>query len=215
MKQILLAGLRSLRRQRDEIAAVLRWQANGFAVPPPAMVKRRVLRRAGFPDAPWLETGTSQGTTAAYLASFAPNVITLEPMPDLFESASIRLRRLRNVEVRNVASEKGFESAARALGSRVNFWLDGHFSGAGTFEGQSDTPILYELDKVGELIRGGTQAAVFVDDVRLFAEERSELPSVERSGYPPLSALVGWAQEHGLSWSIEHDIFVARTRGPQ
>lgn len=215
MKQLLLEGLRAVLRQKDEFVAVLRWQANGFTVPPPAMVKRRVLRRAGFPDAPWLETGTSQGTTAAYLASFAPNVITLEPMPDLFASALVRLSRRRNIEVRNVTSEEGFESAARALGNRVNFWLDGHYSGGGTFEGQSDTPILHELDKVGELIRGGTQVAVFIDDVRLFAEERSELPSVERSGYPPLSALVGWAQEHGLSWWIEHDIFVARTRGPQ
>jgi hypothetical protein len=212
VKQRLVNGLLSVRRQRDEIISVLRWPASGFAVPPPAMIKRRVLRRAGIPGAPWLETGTSQGTTASYLASFAPSVVTLEPMPDLFASASARLSRLPNVEVRNVTSEEGFESAARELGPHINFWLDGHYSGGGTFEGLSDTPILHELEIVAGLVRAGTQVAVFVDDVRLFAEERSELPSSDRSGYPPLSALVGWAQEHGLTWWIEHDIFVARTR---
>jgi hypothetical protein len=214
MKQLLLDTAFAVRRHKDEALSLLRWQLGGFEVPPPAAVKRRVLRRHGIRDAPWLETGTGRGTTAAYLASFAPSVITLEPMPDLFVTASTRLRRRSNVEVRNVSSEEGFAAAANTLGPRINFWLDGHYSGGGTFEGSSDTPVLHELEIISGLLRAGAQVATFIDDARLFAVERSEIPSRHRSGYPPLSTLVSWAQDNGLNWVIEHDIFIARTMAP-
>jgi hypothetical protein len=184
----------------------------GFAMPAPTEVKWGVLGRWGLENAPWLETGTYYGDTTAVLAKQSPSVVTLEPMPELYEEASARLKHLSNVEVINAPSETAFASTAMRLGNKVNFWLDGHYSSGNTFRGVSDTPIELELAVISQLVQKGGHVAVFIDDVRLFVEERSEDPmSADRDGYPPLRTLVDWAQENDLIWRIEHDIFIAHT----
>jgi hypothetical protein len=188
------------------------WAITGFAMPAPSEVKWGVLARWELENAPWLETGTYYGGTTAVLAQRSPSVVTLEPMFELYEAASARLKHLSNVEVINASSEVAFAPTVTRLGDRVNFWLDGHYSSGNTFRGSSDTPIELELAAISHLVQKGGHVAVFIDDVRLFVEEWSEDPaSADRDGYPPLRTLVDWAHENDLSWRIEHDIFIART----
>jgi hypothetical protein len=46
-----------------------------------------------------------------------------------------------------------------------------------------------------------------IDDVRCFNPEL-----IEYSSYPTLNTLVEWANQNGLSWKIEHDIFIAKSK---
>lgn len=211
-RDLLQAVRRRFSRRSSRRRSLRAWATTGFAVPAPAEVKWGVLGRWGLENAPWLETGTYFGETTAFLAKKSPLVLTLEPMAELYEAASIRLKHLSNVEVINASSETAFASTAARLGDRVNFWLDGHYSSGNTFRGSSDTPIELELAVISHIVQNGGHVAVFIDDVRLFVEEWSEEPaSADRDAYPPLSTLVDWAQENDLSWRIEHDIFIART----
>lgn len=191
------------------------WVRSDFSPQPPTVVKRAVLRRSAIPGAAWIETGTFRGTTTKWLATFSPQVISLEPQRELYHEAKRRLSAFTNIELLNENSEVGLGSAIQKLsGTSVNFWLDGHYSDGPTFRGGRDTPILMELKTIQSAIRSGKiqSLTVFVDDVRLFVAEYRHVPADEtRSGYPSLGLLTDWARENNLRWTIENDIFIAQS----
>jgi len=119
------------------------------------------------------------------------------------------------VKILDKTSEDGFAEAFDFLQtSRGCFWLDGHYSGGDTFHGAADTPILHEIGLIKEKIKDGSlvEVAVFIDDARLFAKRHNEVRDTpDLTGYPPLGVIVDWAEEMGLDWCVEHDIFVARS----
>jgi hypothetical protein len=191
----LLSGLREL----------MDWRRRRYGAPSPNFIKHHVLLRNGLAGATWVETGTYHGDSTAALARVARRVVSLEPSTDLFATAQTRFRGVPNVELLNATSEQAFPRLLPQLAGAVCFWLDGHFSGGHTFKGPNDTPILAELAAIGENLHRWEAAVVLVDDLRLFTG------GVHVYGpYPPIDDLVGWAVRHGLSWHIEHDIFVAR-----
>jgi len=54
----------------------------------------------------------------------------------------------------------------KKIDAPATFWLDGHYSGAGTGKGKTNTPLLQELDHIGHHhIKTHT---ILIDDVRLF-----------------------------------------------
>lgn len=190
------------KRQAKEIA---KWRERGFAAPSPAFVKRQVLERHNLPDATWIETGTFQGDTTAFLAERAKKVISIEPEPKLFAAAKQRFTGQAKVEIRNGLSETVLPEVLPGLTGNVCFWLDGHYSAGFTHKGPIDTPIVDELLHIGRHIKNWPQAVVLVDDVRCF-----EPTNPEFRDYPARGHLTKWADEHGLTWMIEHDIFIAR-----
>lgn len=106
------------------------------------------------------------------------------------------------------------EDLLKKANGPVNLWLDGHWSQGGTFKDENDTPIVHELNSVSKRfgIDPHFEFAVFVDDVRLFASQHKEdSDDVTRAGYPDLQFLADWAAKHKLWWTIELDIFCART----
>jgi hypothetical protein len=195
-----------MRHLRSDVREWLDWRRRDYAAPSPSFIKRRVLLRHGHPDATWIETGTYRGDTTAVLARASRKVISLEPAAELYAAAQRRFKDVPNVELVNATSEVALPEVMARVSGRVCLWLDGHFSGGPTFKGPNDTPILNELAAVAEHLGRWESATVLVDDLRLFTGD------VHSYGpYPPLSELVSWAARHGLTWHIEHDIFVART----
>jgi len=63
---------------------------------------------------------------------------------------------------------------------------------------------LAELSSISKFLRSN-EVAIFVDDFRLFVNS-------ENTGYPPQSTLVDWAVENDLSWTVEQDIFIAKSK---
>jgi hypothetical protein len=195
--------LRIARRQRRMLAD---WADRGYAAPSPPFVKRAVLQRHAPSNPTWVETGTFEGDTTAFLAANgARKVYTIEPEPKLHAAAAERFKGQDSIEVLNGLSEAVLPGLLPRLSGNVAFWLDGHYSAGFTHKGPKDTPIVEELQCIGAALKGWDRVAVLVDDVRCF-----EPTDPEFADYPDRSHLVRWADEHKLVWSIEHDIFIAK-----
>ena len=94
-----------------------------------------------------------------------------------------------------------------SLTGDINFYLDGHYSAGITHKGPQDTPIIDELACISKNIPQFGKVRVMIDDVRCFNPHLEEY-----SSYPSLNILVDWANRHSLSWHIEHDIFIAKSK---
>lgn len=204
-------GIRAVRHRagaaRRRIRSDREWKRAGFSVPAPSHVKRAVLARYNIPGSSWVETGTWLGDTTEFLSGFASHVWTIEPGPALASTAKERFRAVGNVTVIEGLSEEHLDAVVTQLQGSVCFWLDGHFSAGDTFQGPSDTPIMDELAVIAGHLKRLQSVVVLVDDVRCFD------PSDPRyATYPTRTALVSWADDNQLDWTVEHDIFVARSR---
>ena len=193
--------------KRNSSPSYLKWKSNRFSSPSPQFIKTQVLKRNGTQSGTWVETGTYLGDTTKFLADNFPNskIFSLEPQNSIFKFAKFRLRRKTNVEIINGSSEEMFEQILNKLDGPVNFWLDGHFSGDITFQGESISPIIKELNLIEKYKTRIGELAVFIDDIRDFDEDLN-------SGYPSRDSLVAWANKNNLKWNIEQDIFIAKTR---
>lgn len=186
-----------------------KWSERLYGVPCPSFVKQAVLARNGFPGAIWVESGTFLGVTTRFLANFGSFVYTIEPGPNLYKSAQLKLGSLSNVKVINGLSEEVFPSLLPTLSGDLNFWLDGHYSAGGTHRGPKDTPILDELESISLNRKNFSSVCVLIDDVRCFNPRLEEY-----STYPDVRSLIDWAEAEHFHWHIEHDIFVARSAAP-
>ena len=181
------------------------WRKRGYAVPAPPSVNRRILERWGQRGGTWIETGTYLGDTTAFLSRFGP-VVSIEPQHALFERAQKRFQDNPAVTIVQGTSEEAFADIVSGLIGPINFWLDGHFSEGVTFQGELETPILHELEVISSHLERLSPVTVLVDDVRCFD------PKIDPQ-YPHRRALVHWADDHGLNWTFDQDIFVAWTDG--
>ena len=110
-----------------------------------------------------------------------------------------------SVSIIEGTSENELGTLLGGLSGGINFWLDGHYSGADTFQSELDTPIKAELDIIEKHWNQFDGVAVFVDDFRCFGET-----NLDYQDYPSKDYLVEWARKMEMSWTVEYDIFVAR-----
>lgn len=197
-----------LRRLRDR--TLNGWRGRGWSSPAPPEVKWAVLERYAIPHACWIETGTYRGDTTKFLSSIAREVISIEPQPELAETARTRLRSLSNVQILTGTSEALFSEVVAGVTGPCCFWLDGHYSSGTTYKGEMDTPVAQELAVIAPSVQRLGRVQVFVDDWRCFRPS-----SQEYADFPTKTQLVSWADENGLSWTVEHDIFIAGSEPPR
>lgn len=176
-----------------------------FDAPYPTFVKRKTLVAHSILNAPWIETGTYMGSTSLFLAKRYPRVVTIEPSEYFFQFSQSRLKRNQKIVTLFGSSEDLFESALSGESESVNIWLDGHFSDGGTFLGSSVSPVIHELNVIGTHKAKLKSICVFVDDVRLFRRDESQI-----TDYPPLIFLLEWAAKNEFCWEIQNDIFIAK-----
>ena len=189
---------------KDEVSW---WLSSGMPLPAPQAIKLEFITRYSNADTTWIETGTYVGTTTEALAKISKWVISIEPSMELHKKSLRRLSAFNNVELLNGSSEDLFDSACSQAGGSVSFWLDGHFSGGETFKGEQDCPIEYELAVISQHLPAYERVCVYIDDFRLFRDNQGQ-----KSDYPLKSFLVNWAELNGLEWSVNIDIFFARSR---
>lgn len=134
-------------------------------------------------------------------------MISIEPDEVLFSRASESFSANPDVTIIHGTSEEVLPALLTEIYGDVNFWLDGHFSGNGTFKGSQVTPIVTELQQIEKHFERFNKVCIFVDDVRCFVREASH-----SEGYPPLGHLVSWAEDRYMWWTIEHDIFIAKNK---
>lgn len=162
-----------------------------------------VIEKFSIKDAVWIETGTFKGDTTAFLAGLTHSVITIEPDDFLFKKASLRFSKIEKVTVVHGKSETELIKITENLAENCNFWLDGHYSGEGTFMGEKVFPINEELEAIRRLAQNAVKIAIFIDDVSFINPITH--PKVEESY---LNNIVLWAIKNEFSWTIENDIVV-------
>jgi hypothetical protein len=199
------SALYALRRLGLAFADYRDWKSRRFAPPSPYYVKQVVLARNGIRGATWVETGTYLGGTAKRLAKIASKVYTIEPEPKLYAAAKKLLESKPNVEPIHGLSEDVFPTLLPKLSGDVCFWLDGHYSAGITHKGPQDCPVVEELAAISGNLAGMSKVVVMIDDIRCFDPRKPAF-----SGYPSVDVPVDWARANHFTWSIEHDIFVAK-----
>lgn len=186
---------------------LIQWVKQGFSSPAPIQIKWNVLDRYRS-GCTWIETGTLWGETTRYLSTKGNKVVTIEADQVLYERASEMFKNENSISVIHGTSEERMDSVLNELISsgisKLSFWLDGHYSGVGTFQGNFDTPIMQELNTIEKYLPNLENISIFVDDIRLFNKNNHK-----HKDYPSLDILVEWAKRNGLEWTIELDIFVA------
>lgn len=115
-----------------------------------------------------IEIGAFKGVTTRRLSYFFDNVISIEIDADLFDQARKRCAGRSNVKVilgdGSILLPEIIKNADNAL-----LFLDGHFSGGVTGQGEEPEPVLKELDLLKCHL--SNVAGVVVDDFRLFGLE--------------------------------------------
>ena len=115
-----------------------------------------------------IEIGSFKGVTASRLSRLFENVITVEIMPKLHEIAKARCSKRVNVELLLGDGSELLPVIAARVSNAVLF-LDGHFSGGETGQGDEPEPVLEELDLIIDYLDNFN--AVVIDDFRLFGVE--------------------------------------------
>jgi hypothetical protein len=181
------------------------WKVRNYGPPSPQHIKTKILATYSLENATWVETGTYLGDTTLKLSKIAKQVISIEPQAELSEFAKNRLKRCKNVDVINKTSENSIAEILESIAGPTCFWLDGHYSGDVTYKGVAISPIEFELTCIATYLKRNNPIVVFIDDFRLFVNSAS-------SEYPSHWNLVDWALENKMTWTVEHDIFIAKSR---
>jgi FkbM family methyltransferase len=130
----------------------------------------------------FVETGTSEGRTAAWAAGHFKQVITIELSDRSYHRASVRLARHANVRQLLGSSPEVLAELARSLPPAV-FWLDAHWDIGNEVGRERQCPL---LEEIAALAPCWEQAFVLVDDASLFLSpppaqyDQAQWPSLGR-----------------------------------
>ncbi len=130
-----------------------------------------------------VETGTYQGDSAAALADHFPQVWTIELDEPLWREARLRHASRANVTFLHGASETLLGGVAESAPGSLLYWLDGHWSGAGTAGEGNECPVLEEVKAIDSGPHGAG-SVVLIDDARLFQTPPG--PPHDREQWPSL-----------------------------
>lgn len=190
-----LAGKKRFRKVKHLIQAVVGLERT----PAPYYLKHALLKNFFPTDSVAIETGTYLGETTQMLERHCNEVVSFEPYRPLFKFNAYQFRKCANIKVVNDKSDDGLEPILSKIKGNVSFWLDGHFSGDGTFGDLSTaSPIIHELEVIETWIRSGGKAWIAIDDARLFTGNH---------GYPSVSVVLDFAERNNLIAYKCMDIF--------
>jgi len=177
-----VSALRTQRRESEAMSptAII----YGHYVPCPTKPFSRYMRKTPY-----------HGDTSWGLRDVFDFIYTIESHPELAVRARYRFRRTPHIHVIEGDSATFLPSILTEAAGPILFWLDGHYSGAGTARSNADTPVLSELTRV--LARPCARDVVLIDDARSFTG---------RDGYPSLEQMCRVVAESRPSWSVQvHD----------
>lgn len=175
--------------------------------PSPHFVKQATLLKHATKNSSWVETGTHLGATTKKLAAIALAVHTIEPSQQCLAIARKNLENVSNIILDAGTSEDCFEDACSAVAGNVCFWLDGHYFGGITHKGDRETPVSHELSVIQGHIGNYATVCILIDDIRC--------SHLHPDDFPSLDFYVDWARSNDLNWTIEHDIFIAKSKSLQ
>lgn len=167
---------------------------------PRYFVKWKTLNSFFERTAPVIESGTYLGESTAFFAARYPEVVSFEPYSQLAKYNTERFSNNQRIKIINAASQDALKGVLEKYRGNLNFWLDGHFSGNGTFGNiESASPIIQELHIIFSWVSFTDQNNVFiaVDDARLFTGQ---------NGYPTILEIAKICDSYNYKLRVLNDI---------
>lgn len=131
----------------------------------------------------FIETGTYLGETTERVASEFDTVYTIELSEEIYKSTKQRLSRLGNVKFLLGDSSKVVDVLSQVIDAPAVFFLDAHFAGGSTAQGEKEVPLYEELSAIA----GRPQPdLIIIDDYRLFGKS-GQCGAVGSEKYPPMT----------------------------
>lgn len=162
--------LRNWLSKRRQLKKIERYESLGRPVPPPHIIKQRVLQayanRYGLKVL--VETGTYYGDMVEAMKTIFDHIYSIELNKYLHEKAKKRFKGAKHVDLIHGDSGKELLNVMKKIDQPALFWLDGHYSGSETDRGEKDTPIWEELYHI---FSGQDSGHVIIDDARLFGTD--------------------------------------------
>jgi hypothetical protein len=173
------AGRKTESLEPTRRAAAYAWFRGEYLVSPPAIAKQRHLLRAlaARGHRIFVEAGTYKGETTAFFVPHADQVISVELHDGLFAAAKQRFAKDANVTLIHGDSLVEIPKIVANCSSPPLVFLDGHFSGAGTAEGEEMEPAESTLGRLADVTPAGT--TIVIDDLRLFGSGLAGFPGLD------------------------------------
>jgi len=190
-----------LNKKRFERLEIESWMSNNKPVPPPHNIKfytikkKRKINKARI----LIETGTYKGAMIDSCKPLFKKIFSIELDRSLYEEAKVRFRKYSRINLINGDSGEKLVSLLTEIHEPCLFWLDGHYSGGITAQGNVDTPIMAELKAI--LTHHIKNHVILIDDARLFIGEND---------YPTVDDLTTFILNENASKriAIENDIII-------
>lgn len=188
--------------ERRELGA---WERSGKPVPPPHLVKQRVVKEYArrYSIRTLVETGTYTGAMVFATKDLFGRIFSIELNDALYQAASVGFSKFPHVTAVHGDSGYVLPEVLSAIFEPCLFWLDGHHSGGTTAKGELETPIRRELQHI--LNHQVEDHVVLIDDARCFVGE---------SDYPTIEELRDMIHQRRPNWvfEVEYDIIRAHPR---
>jgi hypothetical protein len=196
-------GFDNIMRVRN-IISYLAWFINGMKIPPHPFYKVRVLNklRKKYGLALFVETGTAGADTIIKLSNKFNRLYTIELNLTTYNLAKVRTKEIANIKCFQGDSGDVLTKIIPLLDKPTLYWLDAHYSGAGTAMGSLETPIINELKHI--LSRGKKGDVVVIDDARCFDGTHD---------YPTIKMLEEFISKYNyLDLDIKRDMIIIKQK---
>ena len=172
-------ALARLRRNRQLIKKLRKWEKNGAVLPMPNFGKQRVVIEyiKGFSIDTFIETGTYKGKMVYSVIPHVKEIYSIELDITHFQNAQKRFIGYPDIHILQGQSGEMLPKVLKDIDKPCLFWLDAHWSGGSTARAEIQTPIMQEM----QCILGHSRAAehvVLIDDARCFTGE-GDYPTLE------------------------------------
>jgi hypothetical protein len=184
-KNTLYRALNELARRSDlfgklkDNLAIRLWLKAGKPVPPPQVVKRRIVSSyaSEFRPTTFIETGTYLGDMDYAVKGMFQAIFSIELSEDLWRRAANRFRANSHIQILQGDSGQLLPQVLSSISNNCLFWLDGHYSGGITAKGNSETPVVKELEAI--FVHKAQGHVILIDDARCF-NGTHDYPTLDR-----------------------------------
>lgn len=175
-------ALARLRRNRQLIKKLRKWEKSGSVLPMPNFGKQQVVIEyiKRFSIDTFVETGTYKGKMVYSVIPHVKEIYSIELDITHFQNAQKRFIGYPDIHILQGQSGEMLPKVLKDIDKPCLFWLDAHWSGGSTAKGDMDTPIMQEM----QCVLGHSRAAehvVLIDDARCFTGE-GDYPTLEGLG---------------------------------
>ncbi|MBC2695541.1 MAG: hypothetical protein HF982_09775 [Desulfobacteraceae bacterium] len=145
----------------------------------------------------FIETGTYLGDMVYAVSKEFDGIVSIELSENLYRKALRRFAKHKNIHIYHGDSTVVLLKVGQTLTTPALFWLDAHYSGGFSSRGETDTPVLAELNTIFD--HSDFNNVILIDDARLFDGTND---------YPTLHALQAFIKQKkpNYAFKVNHDI---------